>query len=403
MMILAAYLTRGLQLILGFSKKAHVQRAEELGEDTDDIPLRNRTAFVSNEGSRATSMSQVAPSFDSLQQSSYSNSSPGLPPTPQDSVQHPPQVRPHNGNIQCRMEPLEFHHEDTPPILLERPQQAPVPLSRAEKWAAIGTANIDSLLFVVLFLLVGLPVYYAADYAMPLHLTVSILTYFAAMALPATWRQYLHPVLVSSLLTVLFIWALASIKQDSLSTALKDYRTGANYLLLWEQAGHLGHHLPGAGDLFATVLDASIVSLALPMFQYRRELKEHYLSIIVPNVLISIGSLFSYPPLCFAIGISAERSLAFASRSLTLALATPATKNLGGDVNTVAALAIVSGILGVLVGQRILDWLKIPEGEKHIFSYCTPPATGLYFHSFSHPPNLHEYIPHFICLVKSKY
>lgn len=105
------------------------------------------------------------------------------------------------------------------------------------------------------------------------------------------------------------------------------------------------------------------------MFAYRQELRRHFFAIVIPNVTISIGSLFGYPALCkflpplppfqhknfqhkkslqnrsmemginkkpgYAIGISSTRSLAFAGRSLTLALATPATKNLGGDVNTV--------------------------------------------------------------------
>lgn len=66
--------------------------------------------------------------------------------------------------------------------------------------------------------------------------------------------------------------------------------------------------------------------------------------------------------MCAAIGISPTRSLSFAARSLTLALATPATTNLGGDLNLVAVLCIMSGVLGVLIGPSLLKWLKIPEG-----------------------------------------
>lgn len=120
---------------------------------------------------------------------------------------------------------------------------------------------------------------------------------------------------------------------------------------------------PGAGDVFGSVLDVSIVALALPMFQYRQELKRHFTAIIIPNVVIAIASLFCYPALCVALGISQARSLSFASRSLTLALATPATHNLGGDLNLVAVLCIMSGILGVLVGPPMLRWLKIPEDD----------------------------------------
>jgi putative effector of murein hydrolase len=98
------------------------------------------------------------------------------------------------------------------------------------------------------------------------------------------------------------------------------------------------------------------------MYNYRLELKRHFFAIVAPNVVISVGSLFGYPALCYAIGISSKRSLAFAARSLTLALATPAIKNVHGDLNTVAALAIMSGILGVLIGPRMMKWLRIPEG-----------------------------------------
>ena len=115
--------------------------------------------------------------------------------------------------------------------------------------------------------------------------------------------------------------------------------------------------------MFGSVLDVSIVALGLPMFRYRNELKARFMTIIIPNVVVSIGSLFAYPIFCYHIGISAPRGLAFASRSLTLALATPATKNLGGDSFTIAPLCIFSGIAGVVVGPLGLNLLKIPKGN----------------------------------------
>ena len=200
---------------------------------------------------------------------------------------------------------------------------------------------------------------------MPVQLTFNVLAYLAALALPAHWRQFLHPVLVSSAITVLGIWVMGLVRGDDLDDVLGEYRTGTNYLKLWHENKHL--KAPGAGDIFGSVLDASIVALALPMFQYRKELRAHFFAIVIPNVAISIGSLFGYPALCYAIGISSKRSLAFAARSLTLALAIPAVNNLGGDSNTVAALAIMSGIFGVLIGQRMLKWLNIPDGESPIW------------------------------------
>ncbi|KAI8954688.1 LrgB-like family-domain-containing protein [Xylaria longipes] len=339
MMALAAYMTRVLQLMLGSSKRAIAERAEELGSENDVI-LMTATPRSANSPSVRTS-SEVAESTEAASEIQP-------PPRSRDSQ------RTHQDSRDASPGPDGYQ--------AGLPAQAQVPPSRATRWAVAISGRLDMVIYVLLFTFVGIPIYYSVGYAMPLQLTFSVLTYFATMSIPPKWRQYLHPVLVSSLLTVLSLWVLGLIKSQSLNITLKEYRTGATYLKLWDGT----HQLPGAGDIFASILDASIVSLALPMYQYRRELRQHFFAIVLPNVVISVGSLFAYPYICFVIGISAERSLAFAARSLTLALALPAVANLGGEPNTVAALAITSGIIGVLIGQRMLALLKIPDGTPPI-------------------------------------
>lgn len=251
----------------------------------------------------------------------------------------------------------------TPPAAIRQNPilQTPLSLTRPQRWAAFINSNVDRFTYLILFLFVGLPIYYGTGYAMPAQLTLTIIAYFIALALPPTWKRVFHPVLVSAAATVLGVYVLGAIKGDSLSTSLHSFKTGTSYLDLWHGKKNL--KAPGAGDILVSVLDAGIVALALPMFAYRQELKRHFFAIMIPNVSVSIGSLFGYPAVCYAIGISAERSLAFAARSLTLALATPAVENLKGDVNTIAALAIMSGILGALIGTQMLDWMRIPEDD----------------------------------------
>ncbi|KAI0382504.1 LrgB-like family-domain-containing protein [Hypomontagnella monticulosa] len=331
MMILAAHMTRGIQLILGSSKRALTERAEELNPDNEEIPM---TMTPAQGGTTTPSSEEV-----DLQR----------PPRSQDASQGR-----RADESQSSQSPTNSDTERS-----DMPPQAPIPPSRSTRWAAIITAHLDLLIFSVIFLFIGLPLYYTTNYAMPLHLAFNVLTYFLAMSLPSIWRQYLHPVLVTSLFTVLGLWVIGLTKGQPLPSTLAAYKTGAGYIALWSGQ----HGLPGAGDMFSSVLDAAIVAFALPVYQYRRELRQHFVAIVVPNVAISIGSLFAYPVVCYAIGITAQRSLAFAARSLTLALAVPAAANLGGDVNAVAALAIMSGVVGVLVGQRILAALKIPEDD----------------------------------------
>lgn len=381
-MAATAYFVRGLQLILGSTKRAMTERAEELGNESDAIPLAD-TSTRQNSTPNFTSITGTSTPITG--QDSVANFTPNTgestpnwrnstadftsttgTSTPQESddplggltmphrTQDPSLIRGTGG-------PPE--NDTTSPSLTRVSQvlQTPPPLTRPQRWAATINRNFDRLTYLLIFLFVGLPIYYSTGYAMPAQLTFNILAYFAALALPPNWKRFLHPVLVSSAITVLGVYILGVVRGDSLDKSLDVYKTGTTYLSLWESKPNLP--LPGAGDFLVSVLDAGIVALALPMYNYRTELKRHFFAIVIPNVAVSIGSLFGYPWICYAIGISATRSLAFAGRSLTLALATPAVKNLGGDANTVSALAIMSGILGALVGVQMLDWMRIPEDD----------------------------------------
>ncbi|KAH8594935.1 LrgB-like family-domain-containing protein [Bisporella sp. PMI_857] len=343
MIAVTAYIVRGLQLLLGSSKRAIHERAEEMGDEDDAIPLAERSRQASTIA-LSTPGTHTPPSLvEDLASSLVS---------PQ-RAQDPSLIRGTGG-------PQESDISLTTPSQARDVLQTPLPLTRPQRWAAFINNNSDRVIYTMIFLFIGLPIYYTTGYAMPAQLTFNILTYFVAVALPPKWRQFLHPVLVSSAITILGIYIIGLTCGDSLHSTLSAYKTGTNYLLLWHGRKP---SLPGAGDFFSSVLDASIVALALPMYNYRHELRRHFLAIVIPNVAISVASLFGYPALCYAIGISSTRSLAFAGRSLTLALATPATRNIGGDLNTVAALAICSGILGVLIGPWMLKKLKIPEDD----------------------------------------
>ena len=336
MLATTAYFTRGLQLLLGSSKRAVIERAEEMGSEEDDIPLTQIP-----EASSTTNLAlQSIPDQDIA-----------LPSRAQD----PSQVRGTGG-------PPQSEPSTTSSSRRQPPLQDPPPPSRPQRWATIANLHLDSLTYFILFLLVGLPIYYSTSYTMPAHLPLSVLTYFLALSLPPRYKRVIHPVLLSSALTIILIWILALSNHSTLPASLKSYSTKTRYIQLFSGQGP---HLPppGAGDVFSSLLDVSIVALALPMFNYRAELKRHFPSIILPNVLIATGSLFGYPALCHALGIAPSRALSFASRSLTLALATPATQNLGGDLQLVAVLCIMSGVLGVLVGPALLKWMRIPEDD----------------------------------------
>ncbi|KAH0379490.1 hypothetical protein KCU92_g8158, partial [Aureobasidium melanogenum] len=347
-----AYMVRGLQLVLGTSKRAMTERAEELGRQDDNIPLTQ---------TRHASTASEVPTVPSLSaQAGLGESSTPSPPNEIADIQAPSKAMNPDSVIGTGGPPVAVN-ATTSSMVATPVRHDAAPLTRPQRWAAFVTVNFDMLTYGALFLLVGLPIYYGVGYAMPVQLSLNVVFYFAALRLPPRYKTYLHPVLVSSAFTILGIWVLALIRHNSLRDGLLAYTTSTKYTQLWDN--DQGLKPPGAGDMFGSVLDVSIVALSLPMYRYRNELKARFMTIIVPNVIVSIGSLFAYPTFCYHIGISAPRGLAFASRSLTLALATPATKNLGGDPFTIAPLCIFSGIAGVIVGPIGLDLLRIPKDD----------------------------------------
>ncbi|KAL9101038.1 MAG: hypothetical protein Q9163_003653 [Psora crenata] len=322
-----------LQFLLGSSKRAIVERAEEMGAENDNIPLTERHPSISNAPGH-----NVERSDESL-----ALPSPAHDPTPIRGRHGPP--------------------ESTQIIAaLTSPRQDPLPLTTAQRWATYANSHLDTIVYASFFVMVGLPLYYTTTLTFLAHLPISVLSYYLASSAPKNFTRVVHPVILSSAFTIFGIYLLALSRKETLDTSLHAYATKTRYLQIFSgEARYLP--LPGAGDVLSSLLDVSIVALALPMYNYRLELRRHFPSIILPNIVLAIASLFGYPALCNALTISPARSLSFASRSLTLALATPATQNLGGDLQLVAVLCIMSGVMGVLLGPTLLSWMKVPESD----------------------------------------
>jgi hypothetical protein len=252
-----AYLTRGLQYLFGTSKRALPERGDELGGPHRDIPL-SQLAELSQ--SVTASESRAASTAALLQ-----------PDESADELQAPVRAQ----------DPTRISGTGGPPIHLETTlthrdslratRQTNLALTRGQRWATTISVKTDIFTYLTLLFLVGLPVLFVADYAMPAQLSLNILAYFLALELPPLWRRFLHPALVSSVITVCGIYILAVCHGDNFTDGLHVYQTKTRYQQLF--AGKKNLLKPGAGDFLSSVLDVSIVALALPMYQYRQELK----------------------------------------------------------------------------------------------------------------------------------
>lgn len=212
--------------------------------------------------------------------------------------------------------------------------------------------------------------YYFSWYIMPFQFFTAVVTFMFithAPLLPSPkYKRFLHPVICSAALTWIIMLISVMIKYQRVVyflRELRDYKTGRTYLHLFDNNQFGYHEWPGAGDIFSSCMDVSIVGLSMPMFAYRHDLRRHCLSMIPPILLLCAASLLLYPIICYHIGISDTRSIGFVGRSITLALGTPTINNLEGSVTIMAVTTVVSGIVGALTGGPMLDLIRVPEND----------------------------------------
>lgn len=254
----------------------------------------------------------------------------------------------------------------------------------SEKAAIFVTTYIDWVLYGLLFIS-SIPLYYVRSYHLflPFHLSITILSYFVALLIPLKWpftKKFAHPILVSTGM-ILFICFISSLiyhhHPKGFLMDLKYYKTGKNYLNLFSNKLLLNNGLetnsyedsitrypiwPGCGDFLSSLMDISIVSLSLPMFTHRNDFIRNFW-IMIPILASMALSFFIYPLVCYNIGISSKRSIGFIGRSVTLALGTPLIDSLNGSVSLMAVCTILSGIIGVLIGDTVFNLLRVNSND----------------------------------------
>lgn len=212
------------------------------------------------------------------------------------------------------------------------------------------TANFDFFIYSVLFV-AGLPIYFCTSYELPLQLAVAVILFKICLLPPPHIKRYLHPILCSFSLSLLVYYILSLIHHQNFKTMISHYKTGRTYLKLFKYSEY--SRWPGAGDLLVSMMDVSIAALSLAMYRYRGDLKRFFFALMPVVIVFSFTQFFIYPPLCYHLGISTSRSLGFTGRSVTMALGTPLVDALDGSNQLMAVTTIMSGIIGVFLGDLI--------------------------------------------------
>ncbi|KAH9815891.1 hypothetical protein DFH28DRAFT_1095144 [Melampsora americana] len=199
----------------------------------------------------------------------------------------------------------------------------------------------DPMVYLIIFI-IGIPLFFSpggSNRSLPLFLSTVVLSWiFSRRVVPKTWQMILHPILVTSAISILLIFIFGSIKGMGLREVLGHYSTGSNYQVLFRKdKGYTGQP-PGSGDVMSSILTAGIICLAFPLFRYRQDLYSNsirILIVIIPNCLIS---LFLWPFLANKMGMNGDHSITFAARFLSTPFGIEFIKATGGDQSLVAVI-----------------------------------------------------------------
>ncbi|KAK0622577.1 hypothetical protein B0T14DRAFT_150292 [Immersiella caudata] len=216
----------------------------------------------------------------------------------------------------------------------------------------------------LLLVVVGLPLRYATQHDTFLATCLLSAIWFTTLAIQSGVKTSQHlrpslrtllsglsnPVLWTSLAMIAYIFTDCAISSRSLPTMLDTLQTHntLSELILRKAAGTIpGKDAMAAGDIALSILNAGLVSWGLKLYEYRRQLLSRAgLTVFSVSSLVALGNVALGPPFAHALSLGpAGRDLAFAARSVTLALGSPVLTTLGGDAGLNATMVVVSGIV----------------------------------------------------------
>lgn len=141
----------------------------------------------------------------------------------------------------------------------------------------------------------------------------------------------LHPVLVSVLSTCAVLL--------SLNISFEQYYHGAQFLSL--------------------LLGPVVVALAIPLYENLKALRQYWLPFLLANVLGGAVTIGLAVWLCYAWDLSATSIASMWTKSITTAFAIELAPELGGIAAVAAAIVMVTGIVGAVIGPWVFQWTGI--------------------------------------------
>lgn len=254
-------------------------------------------------------------------------------------------------------------------------------------WAIRNPMLILSWLLTIL---VGVPLRFRGQHDAFLSTSLLFATWFTTLAIQASLKKtpassswlrtalfgLSNAVLWTSLLMIAYVFAESATTRRPLRDVLDTLQTNTTLtaLVFPTTTTPTTQTYLAAGDIALAILNAGLVSWGLKLYEYRAQLVSRAgLTVLLVSSVLAAGNVALGPLLARALGLrSAPTDLAFAARSVTLALGSPVMAALRGDVGLNAAMVVMSGIVfQVGLGFGVGGWL-----ERNVVERCLPRAAA---------------------------
>ncbi len=170
-----------------------------------------------------------------------------------------------------------------------------------------------------------------------LGLTLTLIAYLIGQFLFLKSRQtpFLNPVLLAVVILILLL--------KGTGTDYQTYFQGAQFV----------HFLLGPAT----------VALALPLYRQLQALKRSVLAVAAALITGSVVASLSAMAIARALGAAPQTVLSMAPKSVTTPIAMGVAEQIGGLPSLTAALVLITGISGAVIGPWILDRLRIRDAR----------------------------------------
>ncbi|MFZ2624938.1 MAG: LrgB family protein [Propionibacterium sp.] len=106
-----------------------------------------------------------------------------------------------------------------------------------------------------------------------------------------------------------------------------------------------------------TLLGPTTVAFAVPIWRQRSLIRKHWLVLLIGVVMGSAVAIASSFALATVLGIRGALRLSLLPRSISTPFAMTMSTDIGGNSDLTSVFVVLTGILGVLVGEGLLNFL----------------------------------------------